>query len=196
MMRSQPRPSGTGTSSETDEALIERCLANDDDAWRQLVDRYTPLVYSIPSRMRFDREIADEVFQEVFAILVRKLPGLDNRRGLPKWVMTTTERVCRRMIRRRRLDPLITLPALPLLADDDDAPFDGELLGAVAAALGELGGPCERLLTAMYRQGGERRYEDLASELDMPVGSLGPTRSRCLRKLLSILERRGWPPET
>ncbi|MBT8484469.1 MAG: sigma-70 family RNA polymerase sigma factor [Phycisphaerales bacterium] len=172
-----------------DETLIEACIAGDDAAWTTLVDRYGRLVFSIPRRYRFDRTQSEDAFQEVFAILFRQLPRLRNRAGLPKWLMTTTHRVCRQIIRRRTLplDPLH--PALEQAAPPQDLLAEWERAHAVRGALRALGGRCEELLTALYLERAEVRYEHIAERLGMPIGSIGPTRARCLEKLLELLEK-------
>ncbi len=57
----------------------------------------------------------------------------------------------------------------------------------VRLALRRLGGKCEQLLIALYCNHGTASYQDVASKLDMPPGSIGPVRARCLRKLSEIL---------
>ena len=54
-------------------------------------------------------------------------------------------------------------------------------------ALRRLGGDCEQLLVALYCNNGATSYQDVAAKLDMPEGSIGPVRARCLRKLSDIL---------
>ena len=71
------------------------CLAGDESAWREVVARYGRLVHSILKRYSLDRDAAEDVFQEVFAILLRQLPGIRRRTALPKWFITTTHRTCR-----------------------------------------------------------------------------------------------------
>ena len=55
-------------------------------------------------------------------------------------------------------------------------------------ALRRLGGRCEQLLVALYTNQGGPGYEEVAAKLDMPQGSIGPERARCLHKLLEIMD--------
>ena len=176
----QPRQAG-------DADLIQACLDGEAAAWEELVRRYERLVYSIPRRYGLDRQLSEDVFQEVFAILLRRLAGIRNRAGLPKWLITTTHRMCRQVA--RRAGP--TGVGHPEMIDVD-APPDAESLRwekqqLVRSSLRRLGGRCEQLLTLMYMAPGQVSYEAIADQLDMPLGSIGPTRARCLAKLMAIL---------
>ena len=64
----------------------------------------------------------------------------------------------------------------------------------VRRALSLLGDPCKSLLIAIFRRGPGDRYAEVAEQLDIPVGSIGPTRGRCFRKLEDILGRLGFTP--
>ena len=63
--------------SATDAELVARCLANEQGAWEELVDRYARYVYAIAARVyRLDPTDADDVFQEVFARVFERLDTL------------------------------------------------------------------------------------------------------------------------
>jgi RNA polymerase sigma factor (sigma-70 family) len=170
-------------SSADDPRVVEACLAGDQAAWTEMVTRYRRLVYSIPRRYGFDDAASEDVFQEVFVILSRRLGTIRVRTGLAKWLITTTHRVCRGVIRRRRAVSGVSLELL----DDATPPLDAiaawERQQLLHTALRRLGGRCERLLTALYLGPVRVRYEAIAEMLDVPVGSIGPTRARCLAKL-------------
>lgn len=189
MTRPADPPARTGGGDTTDDLeLIEACLDGDERAWKTLVERYGRLVYSIPHRYRLDDAAADDVFQEVFSILFRQLPKIRRRTGLPKWIMTTTHRVCRQWARRAR-----RAGELPAEVERTGPPPPEELARdedrhRVREALARLGGRCETLLLALYASPGEASYEQIARQLNLPVGSIGPTRARCLRKLLELME--------
>ena len=67
-------------------------------------------------------------------------------------------------------------------------PFNGSAGTRCNQALRRLGGRCEQLLIALYSNQGSSSYEDVARQVNVPVGSIGPMRARCLRKLLSELD--------
>ncbi len=176
-----------GWKQAEDAAVLDASLAGDQGAWSELVARYSRLVYSIPRRYGLDRDACDDVFQEVFAIFVRQLPGIRRRDGLPKWFITTTHRVCRHWFRQARKSMgqqpdtrIARQPPAELL-------LEWERQHHLRLALRRLGGRCEQLLVALYTNQGGATYSEVATKLDMPEGSIGPARARCLRKLSNIL---------
>jgi RNA polymerase sigma factor (sigma-70 family) len=179
----------------SDPALIQACRGGDHRAWDRLIDRYSRLVYSIPRRYGLSEADAEDVFQSVFTILVRKLETLQDDTRLSAWLITTTHRECWR--HGRRAGAQAPLEALP---EDPDSPGDQtidrlEEQHLVREALQRLGGRCERLLTALFRSGGDSGYERIAADLGMKIGSIGPTRARCFDKLRAILLEMGYEPD-
>jgi RNA polymerase sigma factor (sigma-70 family) len=176
---------------ETDPALVESCLAGDPRAWDELVERYGRLVYSIPRRMGFSAADADDVFQEVFTTLLRSLGGLRDRTRLSAWLITTTRRECwrrgRTTARHAELDESLTDGAPPAI--DEIARWEREQ--GVREAVRRLDTRCRELLTALFLEASSPSYEAIAARLGMPVGSIGPTRARCFKKLEAHLRELG-----
>ena len=174
-------------AGQEDHVVVRTCLDGDAEAWEELVARYKALVYSIPRTYGLDPSTCDDVFQEVFAILLRKLPELRNQRALPKWFMTTTQRTTRRIAGKMRST---SSAQEQLLAENPPAAMTErwEQQQLVRESLRRLGGRCEQLLRAMYAPSGAQSYEVIAEQLGMAVGSIGPTRARCLERLMGIIE--------
>lgn len=184
-----------------DARLVARCLEGDTRAWGALVKRHERLVYAVARSWRLaDDDLAD-VFQEVFAALVRGLPRLRDARTLVRWLSSTTERLARTTALRRRREAGLRTgddTALDGLGSGD-APVgaDLELLerqALVRLALAGIAERCRRLLTALYYDDPPPAYAELARRLGVPVGSLGPTRARCMERLraeLATLEGSG-----
>jgi RNA polymerase sigma factor (sigma-70 family) len=183
-----PAESTATRDDRPDTDLVAACLDGDQGAWRVLVLRYGDLVFAVARRNGLDRALADDVVQEVFGILLRQMPSLRNPTGLAKWLMTTGQRVSLRMLRRarREVDTVVEAPKPGDLAPDEMMRLERQHL--VREALRRLGGRCETLLTALYLRDEATSYEHVARALDLPVGSIGPTRARCLEKLMRILE--------
>ncbi len=190
-----PRPAG-GLDPERDARLVESCLAGDERAWNQLVRRHERLVYAVARAWRLEEDDLADVFQEVFAALVRGLPRLRDGRSLVRWLSSTTDRVARtRALRRRRELALrqqdeTVLERLP--GGDEPVGADLERLehqAAVRLGMDTLPDRCRRLLHALYYEDPAPAYADLARRLGVPVGSLGPTRARCMEKLRAALAR-------
>lgn len=179
---------------DLDARLVERCLAGQRGAWDALVSRHERLVYAVGRRYRLTDDDLADVFQEVFAALVRGLPGLRNARLLVRWLASTTERIARATALRRRREqarvvPLETSGPEPAGAadpiEDDLARLEEQAL--VRLALAGLGGRCQDLLTALYFEDPAPSYAALSQRLRTPVGSLGPTRARCFERLRTHL---------
>jgi RNA polymerase sigma factor (sigma-70 family) len=186
-MRLPPRPV---LDPELDARLVERCLKGDQAAWSALVRRYERLVYSVARGYRLAPDDLADVFQDVFAALVRGLPRLRDARALCRWLASTTDRIAlatalrRRRERAREQGP----PEEQAGLADPKEPAGAELETLeeqmmVRLALGGLAGRCRELLERLYYRDPAPDYAEIARELSMPVGSIGPTRARCLEKL-------------
>ncbi|MDX2146443.1 MAG: sigma-70 family RNA polymerase sigma factor [Planctomycetota bacterium] len=171
-----------------DPRVVVQAIAGDERAWSEIVHRYKRLVYSIPRRMGLDAEGCDDVFQTVFGLLVRELPKVRDPQAVPKWLITTTQRECWRVLRRAaRAQAEGDASNRP---EPDGADIEQwERAAHLDAALRALGGRCEALLRLLYRPGTGVSYEQVAEELGMPLGSIGPTRVRCLAKLAGLMKK-------
>ena len=156
----------------------------------ELVDRYGRLVYAVARRSGLSEADADEVFQNVFTIVCRKLETVREHDRLVGWLARTAAREAGRVGQRtRRAAPIPDHLEAPVESEEDLATIEQEHL--VREALRKLGGRCERLLVALFLTLGEPDYDTIAAEMGMRVGSIGPTRARCFRKLETILEEMG-----
>jgi RNA polymerase sigma factor (sigma-70 family) len=168
-------------------AMVNRAVAGDQGAWNQIIERYSPLVWSICLRYRLDRQDSDDVGQSVWLLLVERIGMLREPAALPGWLATTTQRECLRVLRTSRRHDHAELPDEQLSLDLDAAMIEEELLAAerdaaVRAAFAELPRSCRELL-AMLSGDQPRSYEEISVKLGMRVGSIGPMRARCLDRL-------------
>lgn len=185
---------------ESDAALAARCNRGDGSAWEVLVKRYQRLVYAIVRRMGLDEHAAADVFQTVFTRLVEHLPRLTQQDRLQAWIVTTAKREA--LLQRSRGLRTVSMTRETQDGDADagewdvadDALLPQDALEAlqsqnqVREALDRLDKRCRDLLTLLYGDADEAvAYDDIAIRLDMPVGSIGPTRSRCLDKLRKLV---------
>lgn len=177
-----------------DAQLVERCLAGDERAWESLVRRHERLVYAVARRYRLSEPDLGDVFQDVFAALVRGLPRIRDARTLVRWLSSTTERIARATALRRRREQALAVPepeaveGLP--ADQPEVGAELETLeeqALIRTALADLPEGCRRLLAALYYEDPAPDYATLARRLRMPIGSLGPTRARCIERMRRIL---------
>ena len=168
--------------------LVTRAQHGDQQAWSTLVERYAPLVWSICRRYRLSAADTDDVSQTVWLRLVAQLDQVRDPAALAGWITTTTWRECGRI--RRALRPFQTARQeadTGNLADTATEPAESQLLAAERrAALRQaftcLPPSCQQLL-AMLIEDPPVPYAQISARLGIPVGSIGPTRRRCLQKL-------------
>jgi RNA polymerase sigma factor (sigma-70 family) len=180
-----------------DAALVALCKAGDESAWHSLVKRYQRLVYAIVRRMDMDEHVCADVFQTVFARLYEHLPRIEDPSRLQAWIVTTAKR--EGLLQRRRAMRHVSVTPVD---DEDDALIDIEdeaekpdeaaerlqMANLVRNALEALDVRCRDLLTMLYADDEAVPYEEIAARLAIPVGSIGPTRARCLAKLRGLVE--------
>jgi RNA polymerase sigma factor (sigma-70 family) len=178
-------------------ALVARAAGSDEGAWRELVDRYSPLVWSICVRHQLSRSDIEDVGQTVWLGLVEHLGKLREPAALPGWLATTTQRECVRVLKaRRKCEVFGTDPddsGLP--RETDPAMIEEEILMAernalFRAALAELPEDSQRLITLLISDP-PLSYVEIGAILGMPPGSIGPTRQRCLDRLRRSPHLRG-----
>ncbi len=171
-----------------DRSLLESCRAGDDRAWRLLVDRYVRLVYSIPLNFGLNPIDADDVTQSTFTILMGSLSSIESEDRLGAWLATVARRQTFRHVERMRREAPSDDPGAAPAADEATAAGRTEDMEWLHQGLSRLDDRCARLLLALYFTPEPRRsYTEVAAELGLPVGSIGPTRGRCLDRLRTIL---------
>ena len=176
----------TGTDL-ADADLVERCLRGEESAWSDLVARYERLVFSIALREGLTTEDAADVAQTVFEALLKAVRSARTADNLAAWLVTVTRRQSWRIrttnSRHGSLDGDNDLTHLPVT--DRTAEIDSAVW--VYGGLQRLGEPCRSLLLALYFEAEEPSYAEIAARLGRPVGSIGPTRARCLERLRDAL---------
>ena len=184
----------------TDKSLLLACRRGEQDAWDALVKRYQRLIYAIPRRAGLEDDQAAEVFQEVFTTLVQKLDDIQDPERLQAWLVTTARRKTWRLFSRNKAwrqaswedeegDAEEEFARIP-----DEAPLAEEVMlrleeqHRLRTALAALDERCRKLLTLLFYDEEEVSYADIATTLGIKTGSIGPTRARCLQKMLTLLE--------
>jgi RNA polymerase sigma factor (sigma-70 family) len=168
--------------------LVARVGEGDQGAWNELIERYSPLVWSICLRYRLNRHDVDDVGQTVWLLLVEQIGNLRDPAALPGWLATTTRHECLRTLRAARRHEHGGLPPEDQMPPDPDATMiDEELLAAerdaaLRSAFADLPRGCRELLSMLISEP-PHSYADISAKLGIAVGSVGPTRSRCLERL-------------
>jgi RNA polymerase sigma factor (sigma-70 family) len=168
--------------------LVTHARKGDKQAWDALVERYAPLIWSICRRHRLTSADADDVGQMVWLQFVTHLNQIRDPAAIAGWLATTTYRECCDIHRAaRRGQPLGRVVDTDHIPDQRAGEAEHELLAAERhAALHEaftrLPSPCQQLIAALIEDP-PVPYAQISVRLDIPVGSIGPTRNRCLDKL-------------
>ncbi len=171
-----------------DYSLLRACRRGDRKAWQLLLDRYERLVYSIPLNFGLSHVDADDVAQATFSALISSLDAITDEDRLGAWLATVARRQTWRLVERRRREPISDGDRLDRIATEDAVIAYTENLEWVHQGLAEMDERCRELLTKLYFAEQTPPYADVATAFGIPVGSIGPTRARCLEKLRSILE--------
>ena len=179
----RPRDDPTVTS------LVTRARSGDKQAWDEIVERYAPLIWSICRQYRLDDADSEDVGQVVWLHLMDQLVSLREPAALPGWLATTTRREC---LRNRRAAARLPLPTAAYIdegnrADPKAVLAEEELLvaerhAALRQALSDLPPGCRKLVALLVADP-PLSYTEISARLGIPIGSIGPSRSRCLAKL-------------
>jgi RNA polymerase sigma factor (sigma-70 family) len=177
------------TASRT--ALLEGARRGEQAAWDDLVSDFSSLVWSIARGYRLPDEDAADAVQMTWLRLVENLDRIRDAERLPGWLATTARRECLQVLRRSGRE-IPTFDDSPQLSVDPAPPVDTALLlderdRAVWSAFSVLGERCRRLLRVLMASP-PPSYREVSDALAMPVGSIGPTRQRCLEDLRRIVQ--------
>ena len=178
----------TRTNEGADVAVLVRGAAEGDaDAWEALIERFSGLVWSVTRGFRLSHHDAAEVSQTTWLQLVEHLGDIREPERVGAWLATTTRRLCLTTLRKTGRAVPVDLDDGYLVAPDTAAEVDsaldaGQRRAALARALEDLPEPGKALLRLLSSDPAPS-YAEAAAALDMPIGSIGPTRARCLERL-------------
>lgn len=181
----------TVVSERSTAELLGAALAGDRDAWNQIVEDYTRLLWWIARSHRLDDATSADVVQTVWLQLIRFGDRIQDPNRLKAWLATTA----RREALRRTSSSEIPVDVVGERADPFDAPvdegvLDDETLGIVLAAFDQLSADDQRLLRLVCDVP-PKSYEEVAALLGRSVGYIGPSRQRALSRLRDLLHEMG-----
>jgi len=177
------------TDQETAQ-LVQRAAAGDELAWRRLIDEFGPLLRRISSTYRLGDAEAQDAVATTWLKLVEHIGSLRDGRAVPGWLVTTLRRECTaRASARSRERPVAEFTGVDEPVDHVD--FDGWLVDAdrrrlTHRALRGLPEPGRQLIGMLFADPAPS-YAEISANLAMPIGSIGATRGRLLRKLRDTL---------
>lgn len=179
--------------------LIADCLAGNVESWDALLSYYQGFLYSLILRAGLNGPDAEDVFQNVCLSLYQNLGSLRDADRLSGWLATAVRQESLRLARRNKLlhpsqltetsleielenqEAFTTGAAAPLSPEESVQALEREYL--VRQGLKDLSLPCRELLSMLYFDDPPAQYTDIALQLSMPIGSIGPRRARCLQTL-------------
>ncbi len=172
-------------------ALVTRAAGGDQAAWNEIVERYAPLVWSICARFQLSTSDREDVGQNVWLLLVGQLGKLREPAALPGWLATTTHRECLRVVTAARKSERLGTGLDDAVQFVDRTMIDEEILmaernAALRAAFAELPARCQQLV-GMLASDPPSSYAEISAALQIPVGSIGPQRGRCLDRMRKAL---------
>jgi RNA polymerase sigma factor (sigma-70 family) len=173
-------------------AVVRRAGGGDMQAWNLLVDQYGRLIWSITARFKLIESDAADVVQTTWMRLIEHIDRIEQPDRIGSWLASTARNECLRHVAARKRLVLV----------HEDAEFDGvdyhgpavdeALLAAESAqvvrdAMAHLPAQWQQLLELLMADP-PISYAEISDQLGLPVGSIGPTRGRCLAKLRVLLE--------
>jgi len=197
-------PDGRQFSAEQSlTGLVAGAIDGHADAWAALVARLERVVWKSVNMMTFDHEARDDAFAATWLRLAERLDTIREPEKLPGWLATTACNEVRQILRQRSRQQVVqggewsttsggVSEFLDTLAGDDGDHSRGMLLDesrrAVRAAFGRLDPQCREIITVLVLADPPVPYETASERLGRPIGSLGPSRRRCLQKMKALLD--------
>ena len=185
---------GAAVADDDAGELVRAAAGGDKDAWRALVQRFSGLVWSITRAYHLSRADAADVSQTTWLRLAEHIGAIENPDRVGAWLATAARRECLQNIRANaRAVPTDDMTRLDHPTGEDN-PTEAEVLRAetereqglraqaVWKAVAQLPLRCRQLLRILMASP-PPSYAEVAAALDLPVGSIGPTRARCLQRL-------------
>jgi RNA polymerase sigma factor (sigma-70 family) len=172
--------------------LVRRAAAGDRQAWERLVDQFARLIWSITTEFKLGESDAADVAQTTWLRLLEHIDRIEYPDRVGSWLAATARNECLRSLAARKR----------IVLSDDDTELGGTVAHApeidehllaneraqtVRDALSRLPGRWQRLLELLMADP-PASYADISDELELPVGSIGPTRGRCLARLRVLLQ--------
>jgi RNA polymerase sigma factor (sigma-70 family) len=169
--------------------LVARVRAGDQAAWTALTRRFSGLLWSVARGMNMTTEDAADAVQTTWLRLVERLDDIREPERVGGWLATSVRRECLGILRRHRD---VAMPDALEMPSADDPPDTGLLRDERDAqlwrAMRRLPPRCASLLRMLIADP-PPSYQDVAATLQLPMGSIGPTRQRCLALLRKMLGR-------
>jgi RNA polymerase sigma factor (sigma-70 family) len=187
-------PDATDRATPTT-VLVHAAAGGDQQAWNELVDRYAGLVWAIIRSYGLGAADAADASQTTWLRLVEHLDRIREPEHVGSWLVTSARRECLKLLRRAgRERPDDTVEDLlhaagAMQPSPETVVLAAERRALVCDSVAALPDRCQRMLWALV-EGAKPDYARVSTMLEIPLGSIGPTRSRCLERLRRELASR------
>jgi RNA polymerase sigma factor (sigma-70 family) len=167
--------------------LVKEAAAGDAAAWNLLVEHFSGLVWSVAGAYRLERADVSDVVQVTWLRLVEHIGRLKDPERLGAWLATTARRECLRVLHAANREVPTEEERFQTAAGTDPSPeaavLSSERSQLLWGAFQQISAECQELLRALLFAWPALSYAEIGDALGMPVGSIGPTRARCLAHL-------------
>jgi RNA polymerase sigma factor (sigma-70 family) len=173
--------------------LVRRAASGDQHAWEGLVDKYGRLIWSITRDFKLVESDAADVFQTTWMRLIEHIDRIQHADRVGSWLASTARNECLRCLANRKRvvlsygEDTFEEAAASHEPEIDEALLAQEQAAVVRQAVTQLPQHWQRLME-MLMADPPASYAEISDELGVPVGSIGPTRGRCLARLRVLLE--------
>jgi RNA polymerase sigma factor (sigma-70 family) len=173
--------------------LVRRAAAGDRTAWARLVNRYSRLIWAMTRDFKLAECDAADVVQATWLRLLEHIDRIEHPDRIGSWLATTARHECLRQLgAAKRVVPVqhddVSLSAAVAVEPDvDERMLADERAQAVREAVSLLPSRSQRLLELLMAEP-PVPYTEISDRLGVPVGSIGPTRGRCLERLRLLLQ--------
>ncbi len=187
-MATHGAPGGPTSSALYDAATdaFRRWRAGEDAALDELVRTMSPVLWHVVRATGLDREAAEDVVQNTWLTLVRSADSVRDAQAITRWLCTAARReawrVSKAAVRTRPVEDEVLDARMPAQISPESEVVTNDEKALLWQALSRLPERCQRLLRIVAWEP-RPDYSSVADTLEMPIGSIGPTRRRCLDKL-------------
>jgi len=196
-MSAIPKKAEVRLAHRPDEWLVKECLNGNEDAWNAILDKYQKLIYSVPIRYGLSVVDAGDIYQQVCVDILESLKHLREPRSLAAWLIRIASHRCLQWAGRERRFQSFDFEAMadsgPVTLETPDTVFHDLVRGqALHEAMAEIPARCQELIRMLFFEMPVIPYEQVARKLGIAKGSIGFIRMRCLSRLRTKLEGRGF----
>lgn len=195
-LTTDPDVADRSTADRSIAELLAGIGVRDEASWSEIVHRFEPMLIARARRYQLQQSDVLDVVQTTWLRLAENWHRVENPERLGGWLATTLGRECLRILRARKSiapdDGLVERATDPT-TDPEHRLVAAETLAAVRRLVDGLNARHRELLDALF-DGDDRPYADLSRRMAIPIGSIGPTRARCLHRLKVQIEAQGLAP--